>query len=86
MSRAEAMTSQELQHGSPRSDPSTILDVNESTTKDFLDRDWASALNTLNKYQVAIKTWRDKVVTPKEFEEGDLVLIRTPRTESRGQF
>jgi hypothetical protein len=33
-----------------------------------------------------MKSWRDKVVTPKQFEEGGLVLMITPRTESRGKL
>jgi hypothetical protein len=33
-----------------------------------------------------MKTWRDKAITPKEFEKGNLVLIRTERTESRGKL
>jgi hypothetical protein len=79
---AEAMTSQEPKHGSPRSDPSAILGVDELTTKDLLDKDRVDTLNTLNKYQEATKSWRDKVVIFEEFE-GDLVLIRTTRIESQ---
>jgi hypothetical protein len=33
-----------------------------------------------------MKSWRDKVVIPKEFEEGDLFLTRTPISESRGKL
>jgi 3-dehydroquinate dehydratase len=68
---AEAMTSQEPKHGSPRSDPGAILGVDELTTKDLLDEDRVDTLNTLNKYQEATKSWRD------------LVLIRTARIESQ---
>jgi hypothetical protein len=38
----------------------------------------AEALNTIARYQEEIKTWRDKYIKAKEFDEGDLVLIRTP--------
>jgi hypothetical protein len=33
-----------------------------------------------------MKAWRDSNISPKEFDEGDLVLIRTSRTESRGKL
>jgi hypothetical protein len=65
----EAMTPQELKYESPRSDPSTVPYVDELATKDPLDGDKVQALNTLNKYQAATKSWRDKVVVFKEFPE-----------------
>jgi hypothetical protein len=40
----------------------------------------------LNKYQAQTKAWWDNTVSPKEFNEGDLVLIRTSRKESRGKL
>jgi hypothetical protein len=33
----EAMTPQELRHGSPQLDPDTFLDIDEMTMKDLLD-------------------------------------------------
>jgi hypothetical protein len=78
-----AMTPHELKHGSPQTNPKAILDIDEPIAKDLLDGDRVNALDALSKYQVATKAWRDKVVTPKEFEEGDLVLIKTSRTKSR---
>jgi hypothetical protein len=44
------------------------------------------ALEALNKYQAQTKAWRDNTVIPREFKEGDLVLTRTIRTESRGKL
>jgi hypothetical protein len=64
----------------------TTLDIDESTTKDLLNGDHVAALEALNKYQAQTKAWRKNTVTPKEFDEGDLVLIRTSRTESRGKL
>jgi hypothetical protein len=64
----EAMTPHEYNHGSPRTNPKAILDINEPTAKDLLNGDRVKALDTLNKYQATTKAWRDKVVTPKEFE------------------
>jgi hypothetical protein len=86
MYRSEAMTLQELKHGSPRANTTTTLDVDESTSKDLIDGDRVLALEALNRYQAQTKTWRDNTVIPKEFEEGDLVLIRTTRIESQGKL
>jgi hypothetical protein len=35
---------------------------------------------------IQTKAWRDHTVVPREFNEGDLVLVRTARTESRGKL
>jgi hypothetical protein len=86
MYRSEAMTLQELKHGSPRTSTTTIPDIDEPSAKDFLDGDRVAVLKALNKYQAQTKAWRDNVVTPKEFDKGDLVLIRTSRTESQGKL
>ena len=80
------MTPQELKHGSPRTNQSTVPDVDEPTSKDLIDGDRVFALQALNKYQVQTKAWRDNNVIPREFNEGDLVLVRTTRTESRGKL
>jgi hypothetical protein len=83
---SEAMTPQELKHGSPRTNQLAVPDVDESTSKDLIDGDCVLALQALNKYQAQTKAWRDNNVVPREFNEGDLVLIRTTRTESRGKL
>jgi hypothetical protein len=43
-------------------------------------------LQDLNKSQAQTKAWRDSNVVPREFSEGDLVLIRTTKTEYRGKL
>jgi hypothetical protein len=83
---SEAMTPQEIKHGSPRTVPSAVPDVDEPTSKDLIDGDRVLALQALNKYQAQIKAWRDHAVIPREFSEGDLVLVRTARTEFRGKL
>jgi hypothetical protein len=83
---SKSMTLQELKHGSPRTNESAVPDIDEPTSKDLIDRDRVLALQALNKYQVQTKAWRDNTVVPREFNEGDLVLMRTTRTESRGQL
>jgi hypothetical protein len=80
----EAMTPHELKHGSPWTNPMATPNIDELIAKDLLDGDSVNALDALSQYQVAMKAWRDKAISPKEFEGGgDLVLIRTGRMESR---
>jgi hypothetical protein len=83
---SEAMTPQEIKHGSPRTSTSAVPDVDEPTSKDLIDGDRVLALQALNKYQAQSKAWRDNTVVPREFNEEDLVLVRTTRTESRGKL
>jgi ribonuclease HI len=83
---SEAMTPQEIKHGSPRTVSSAVPDVDEPTSKDLIDGDRVFALQALNKYQAQTKAWRDHTVIPREFSEEDLVLVRTARTESRGKL
>jgi hypothetical protein len=80
---SEAMTTQEIKHGSPRTVMSAVPDVDEPTSKDLIDGDRIFALQALNKYQDQTKAWRDHTVIPREFSEGDLVLVRTARTGSQ---
>jgi hypothetical protein len=49
--RSEAMTPQEIKHGSPRTAASTVPDVDEPTSKDLIDGDRIFALQALDKYQ-----------------------------------
>jgi hypothetical protein len=83
---SEAMTSQEIKHGSPQTVPSAVPDVDEPTLKDLINGDRVFALQALNKYQAQTKAWRDHTVISREFSEGDLILVRTARTESRGKL
>jgi hypothetical protein len=69
---SEAMTLQEIKHGSPRTSASASPDVDELTSKDLIDADRVFALQALNKYQAQTKTWRDHAFVPREFNEGDL--------------
>jgi hypothetical protein len=68
---SEAMTPQEIKHGSPRTVPSAVPDVDEPTSKDLIDGDRVFALQALNKYQAQTKAWRDHAVIPREFSEGE---------------
>jgi hypothetical protein len=76
------MTLQELKDGSPRTNATATPDVDDSTTKDLLDGDRVLTLKTWNRYQAQTKACWDNNISPKELDEGNLVLIRTSRTES----
>jgi hypothetical protein len=80
------MTPQELKHGSPQTNTSATPDVDEPTSKDLIDGDRVFALQALNKYQAQTKAWRDNAVVPREFNTGDLVLVRTTWIELRGKL
>lgn len=81
----EAMTPQELKCKSPRvennSDPKA-----EPVDKDLLEDHRVEALNIIARYQEATKAWQDKPIKIKEFCKGDLVLIWTTQTQSKGKL
>jgi ribonuclease HI len=52
---SEAMTPQEIKHGSPRTSALAIPDIGEPTSKDLIDGDRVFALQALNKYQAQTK-------------------------------
>jgi hypothetical protein len=52
---SEAMTPQEIKHGSPRTSTSAVPDVDEPTSKDLIDGDRILALQTLDRYQAQTK-------------------------------
>lgn len=83
---AEAMTQKELKHMMQWTAPDSMPDIDEAMPKDLLDNNCEQALQSLNKYQATTKTWRDIAVHPKEFKEGDLILIWTTRTENRDKL
>jgi hypothetical protein len=80
------MMPQEIKHGSPQTSTSAVPDIDKPTSKDLINGDRVFALQALNKYQAQTKAWRDHTVVPREFNEGDIVLVRTTRTESRGKL
>jgi hypothetical protein len=62
------------------------LEADKPVTKDLLEDCWIEALDTIAKYQEATKAWRDKSIKTKKFDEGDLVIIRSPQTQARGEL
>jgi hypothetical protein len=62
---SEAMTPQELKHGSPRTNQSVVLDIHESISEDLIDGDRVLALQALNKFQAQTKAWAQQQCCPK---------------------
>ena len=67
----EAMTPEELRHGSYRTE-STDEDIKQ--TIDTIKAIKTQAAINLGRYQEEIRRWRNKKVRPREIKEGDLVL------------
>jgi hypothetical protein len=59
---------------------------NEAEEKDLLESDRLKAIANLQKYQEEIRTWRDLKVKLREFDVGNLVLLRSPRIKNTGKF
>jgi hypothetical protein len=59
---------------------------NEAEEKDMLELDRIKAVVNLEKYQEETRAWRNLKVKLREYKAGNLVLLRSPRTESTGKF
>jgi hypothetical protein len=71
---SEAMTPQEIKHGSPRTFSSAVPDMDKPTSKDLIDGDRVFALQALNKYQAQTKS----MARPSSYPKG--IQRRGPRT------
>jgi hypothetical protein len=59
---------------------------NEAKEKDLLESDRLKVIANLQIYQEETRIWRDPKVNMREFDVGNLVLLRSPRTENTGKF
>jgi hypothetical protein len=75
---SEAMTPQEMKHGSPRTSASAVPDIDELTSKDLINEDRVFALQALNRYQSQTKAWHDHAVVPRESTKGTSYLSAQP--------
>jgi hypothetical protein len=55
---------------------------NQVIDKDLLESDRLKAVVNLQKYRAEMKAWRNPKVKPRGFDVGNLVLLRSPSTES----
>jgi hypothetical protein len=58
----------------------------EAEDKDLLELVRHKAVVNLQKYQEETQAWKDPKVKSRDFEVGDLVLTRSPCTESSGKM
>jgi hypothetical protein len=84
--RDEAVLPEEIKHRSPQ----TVKEVHPCPTqaedKDLLEPNRLKAVTKLQRYQDEMRAWRDPKVNLIEFNEGDLVLLRSPHTKSSGKL
>jgi hypothetical protein len=79
---AEAVLPEEIKHQSLRTAVEASSCPNEAEEKDLLESDRLKAVANLEKYQDKSRSWRDLKVKIRVFDVGDLVLLRSPHTES----
>jgi hypothetical protein len=58
----------------------TVPCPNEAEEKGFLESDRLKVVVFLEKYQEHIRAWRDPKVKQREFDLGNLVLLRSLKT------
>lgn len=81
----EAMMPEEIKHQSLRAISSNTPE-DEACCKEGIEQERLQALENILKYQDQTKTWRDKNVTRRLIEDGDLVLRRKPNTDMVGKL
>jgi hypothetical protein len=82
----EAMLPEEIKHRSLWMAIETVPCTNEAEEKDLLESNRLKVVANLEKYQEQTRAWRDPKVKAWEFDLGNLVLLRSPKTESTGKF
>jgi len=82
----EAVLPEEIKYKSARTTTEASSCPTEAEAKDLLEPERLKAVENLEKYQLETKAWRDKKTKEKTLNEGDLVLLRSPRTENTGKL
>jgi hypothetical protein len=83
---AEAELLEEIRHKSLRTIVKASPCPSEAEEKDLLESERLKAVTNLHKYQDETRNWRDLKVKKRDFDVGNLVLLRSPRTESSGKL
>jgi hypothetical protein len=86
MHGVEAMLPEEIKHQSLWATAENTICPSQAEEKDLLKSDRLKAVSNLQKYQQKTRAWRDPKVKLKQFKGGNLVLLRSPRTENTGKF
>jgi hypothetical protein len=83
---AEAVLPKEVRHKSIRATTEAPPCPTEAEEKDLVEADRLKAVANLQKYQEETRFWRDPKVKKKDFDMGNLILLRSPRTERSGKL
>jgi hypothetical protein len=86
MYEAEAVLLEEVKHWSLWTTKEAPSCPSEADGKDLLESNRLKAITNLQKYQEETRAWRDPKIKLWEFDVGNLVLLRSPRTENTGKF
>jgi hypothetical protein len=78
----EVVLPEEVKYRSLRTGTEALACPSEAEEKDLLELDKLKAVANLLKYQEETRAWRDPKVKLRELDVGNLILLRSPRTES----
>jgi hypothetical protein len=84
--RVEAVLLEEIKHQSLRTAAEAPPCPNEAEEKDLLESERLKVVTNLQKYQDETRNWRDLMVKKRDFDMGNLVLLRIHCTESSGKL
>ena len=79
----EALTPEELHHGSYRTE---APDEDIKPTIDTIEAIKTQAAINLGRYQEETRRWRNKKVRPREIKEGDLILRHILKRKQQGKM
>jgi hypothetical protein len=82
----EVVLPEEIKHRSLWTTTETVPCPNEAEEKDLLESDRLKIVVNLEKYHEKTREWRDQKVKLREFDLGNLVLLRSPEIEGTGMF
>jgi hypothetical protein len=83
---AEAVLPEEIKHQSLHTTAEAPPCPNEAEEKDLFESERLKAVVNLLKYQDETRSWRDPKVKKRYFGLGNLVLLRSPHTDSSGKL
>jgi hypothetical protein len=86
MYRAEVVLPEKVKHWSLWTTIEVPVCPSKAEEKDLLESDRLKAVANLQKYQEETRALRDPKVKSREFDVGNLVLLRRPHTKSTGKF
>jgi hypothetical protein len=82
----EPITPEEIKLHIARTNAEAVYSPTKAESKDLLEPERMKVVKNLQSYQNETKAWRDKEVRLKNIDVGDLVLIRSPRTEASSKL